>query len=110
MRSYVIVHVLRLKSGMFVARSTEFPDCVGRSFEPEGAVRLLERSLIEKIVEMTETGEVAPLFSYDELQVKWATHTRTELDEPERLPGNRDVFLIRRLGHHRDLKRQSDAA
>jgi hypothetical protein len=102
----VLVHVFRLKSGTYAARSREFHDCLGEDVNAESALARLEAAIAGKIPKILDQGDVPPFLTYEEVETEMPKRCKEDIFDPARLPGSRDVVLIRRLKLPFDLTEQ----
>src|SRR6185503_13581022 len=58
MSLYAVARVMQLSSGMYLAKSQEFPGCEGQSFAQKEAVAHFEEAVTRRITEMFGAGQM----------------------------------------------------
>jgi len=109
MSLYAVARVMQLSSGMYLAKSQEFPGCEGQSFAQKEAVAHFEEAVTRRITEMFGAGQMPFLYSYDELQRVFPYYCRHDPGEPDRRPGTFDCATIIRLRLPVDAAEMADA-
>jgi hypothetical protein len=93
---FAVAHAVQLQDGIFAVRSPEFPGCEARHTRIELAREQFRDVLRERLLRMLESGEVAGLYTYEELGSSFAARCTMQLPAPDRMPGSFDrVMAVR---------------
>jgi DNA-binding TFAR19-related protein (PDSD5 family) len=93
---FAVAHAVQLQDGIYAVRSPEFPDCEARHARIELAREQFGDVLRERLLRMIESGEVAALYTYEELGSSFAARCTMQLPAPDRMPGSFDrVMAVR---------------
>ena len=88
-----LAYVIRLRDGTYAVRSSDYPDCEGRSSQGWPAREQFRRVLADRVRQMIDQGEI-PVQSLDQVAPIFQSHCRRQIPAPDRLPNTNDYGVI----------------
>ena len=90
-----LAYVIRLRDGTYAVRSSDYPDCEGRSSQGWPAREQFRRVLADRVRQMIDQGEIPVLYeSLDQVAPIFQSHCRKQIPAPDRLPKTNDYGVI----------------